>query len=95
MTDPFTLLKSLHRPQLLIQAAHLGLEEYNRTSSLRRLLLQSVPPTPSETFPMLVSREAELDAARREGSAAYSVSRHVEMLAALIIEARLLRHASV
>lgn len=94
MTDPFAVLKSLRRPQLLINAAHLGLEDYNRTRSLRRLLLQSQPPTPGLSFPMLVEREAAMDAARREGAAVYSVSRHIEMLVALIVEARLLKRSA-
>ena len=89
MTDPQTVLKSLRRPRLLVRAARLGLVDYNRTRSLRRLMPGETPPSPGQAFAFLAEHEAAIDQIRREGAASYSVARHIELLVALIEEARL------
>jgi hypothetical protein len=40
-------------------------------------------------LPPLIAREAEIEAVRQSGGAAYSAVRHVEVLTALIAETRL------
>ena len=47
-------------------------------------------PTPAKAVSRLLAAEDEMDALRREGGASYSVTRHIELLVALIAEARLL-----
>ena len=89
MTDPQTYLKSLRRPRLLVRAARLGLPEYNRARSLRRLFPGEAKPMPGQAFERLVEHEAALDQIRRDGAAAYSAAHHVELLVALMDEARL------
>ena len=89
MTDPQTVLNSLRRPRLLVRAARLGLQDYNRTRSLRRLMPGESTPRPGLAFEFLVEREAAIDKVRREGAASYSAARHIELLVALIEEARL------
>ncbi len=89
MTDPQTFMSSLRRPRLLVRAARLGLENYNRNLCLRRLLPGETPPRPGLAFDMLVEREQAIDDIRREGAAHYSVARHIEVLVALIDESRL------
>ncbi len=89
MTDPQTLMSSLRRPRLLVRAARLGLQDYSRDRCLRRLMPGETPPKPGQAFHALVEREREINETRREGSAAYSVARHIELLIALIDEARL------
>lgn len=89
MTDPLTRLATLRRPRLLVRAARIGLGEYNRERSLRRLLPGEAHPAPGQAFDVLFAREEVVDLARRDGTAAYSAARHVELLAALINEARL------
>lgn len=89
MTDPQTLMSSLRRPRLLVRAARLGLLDYNRTRSLRRLFPGETTPGPGQAFFTLAERESSLDQSRRNGEAAYSVARHIELLVALIDEARL------
>ena len=89
MTDPQSLLSSLRRPSLLVRAARHGAADYNRDRLLRRVLPGEMPPGPGLAFERLAEREAEIDLARREGGAAYSLARHVEALVALIEEARL------
>lgn len=91
MSDPFTILSDLHRPQLLVRAAHLGLEDYDRERCLRRILPEDQRTTARDTFHTLIEHEARMDAERIAGNATYSVARHIETLVALIFEARLLR----
>ncbi len=89
MTDPQHVLSSLRRPRLLVRAARLGLPEYNRVRSLRRLLPGEPVRRPGQAFERLIEAEAAIDHLRRQGSAAYSVARHIEFLVALIEESRL------
>ena len=89
MSDPMTVLNSLRRPRLLVRAARLGLPEYNRARSLRRLMPGETPPPPGQAFIQLIDHEAAIDQLRRDGAASYSVVRHIELLVALIDEARL------
>lgn len=90
MNDILTMLKTLTRPQLLIRAARIGQEDYNRARDLRRLIKTSTLPSPGKAIMSLMSQESELEAGRKEGSATYSVTRHVEVLVAVMGEARLL-----
>lgn len=89
MRDPMEFLQSLRRPRLLVRAARHGLVDFNRDRCLRRLLPGEALPTPGRAFPRLAEREATIEESRIEGSASYSAARHVEILAALIVEARL------
>lgn len=88
MNDIQTLLKSLRRPKLLIEAARIGLPQYRRERHLERLLNQSNLPGSRQAAVKLYCLEQEHDEARRAGSAAYSVARHLDVLIALMAEAR-------
>ena len=90
MTDVITLLASLRRPRLLIRAARFGQAEYNRDRDLKRLMHLAATPSPARAVDSLMAEEARLEAIRQTGEAAYSVARHVEVLIALMGEARLL-----
>lgn len=94
MPDLLSVLKSLHRPRLLIRAARLGLSDYNRARDLKRLLRGQIPNTPNGTVQVLVETEAALEDIRRAGDARYSIARHVEVLIALMAEAQLLPETS-
>lgn len=91
MCEARSLLENLRRPALLVQAAQIGLTDYDRDRSLPQLL-PDMPGARStrDTFDRLSVREAEMDEARRANAATYSVARHIEVLVALIVEARLL-----
>lgn len=91
MTDLLTMLAGLRRPRLLIRAARFGAEDYRRERHLRRILRCSALPRTGTAILRLVEIEAALNADRLEGAASYSVAEHVEVLAALMGEARLLR----
>ena len=90
MTDFRTLLADMRRPRLLIRAARFGVVDYRRDRDLQRLINASPRATPESALPQLFSAEQQLEETRRSGDAAYSVSRHIELLIAMIAEARLL-----
>lgn len=90
MSDFRTLLAGLKRPRLLIRAARHGLDEYRRDRDLHRLIGGARVPAPDEALPRLMREEARLEGIRGTGDAAYSLVRHIEVLIALMAEARLL-----
>ena len=89
MTSPTNFLQTLNRPILLVRAAQVWLPEFNRARSMRRIFPGMVPPTPGRGFEALIEQERAIDQIRREGAASYSAARHIEVLVALIVEARL------
>ena len=90
MSDLTTFVNSLSRPRLLLRAARHGLTDYNRSRVLKRLMRTQSLPSPTGAVTSLLTVEASLESARREGDAAYSVARHVEVMIALLAETRLL-----
>jgi hypothetical protein len=90
MTEFLDRLTALRRPSLLIRAARHGMQDYNRNRDLKRLFRTESLPGPSRSVPRLMDLEAELEATRKAGDAGYSIIRHVEVLIALMAEARLL-----
>jgi hypothetical protein len=88
MTDFRALLADLRRPQLLIRAARHGLADYRRDRDLRRLL--DAQPSPDRAVRRLLTEEDRLETIRQSGEASYSVTRHIEVLVALMSEVRLL-----
>lgn len=94
MTDPLSMLNQLRRPPLLIEAARLGLADYRRDAALRRHLGLLRPPAGAAALLALIEAEAEIDRERRCGGAGYSPARHVDILIAMMGEARLMRAAA-
>lgn len=91
MKDILGTLAELKRPGLLIRAARLGTDGYRRESHLRRVLGLGAPLRNGAALMALVDLEADLDAQRRSDAAGYSVTRHVDVMIALMAEAQLLR----
>lgn len=89
MTDPVSLLKTLRRPRLLIRAARFGLTEYRRERDLSRLVKGARLPSPVQALNNLMEQEAALEEIRKSGEATYSIARHIEVLVAMMAEARL------
>lgn len=88
MPDFRDTLAQMRRPGLLMRAVRCGLPDYRRARDLRRF-------APGETrldriLPCLIEAEARLEDIRVRGDAGYSISAHIEVLVALIAEARLL-----
>lgn len=95
MTDLITLLKQTTRPRLLIRAARFGAEDYSRDRDLKRLLDQGARLSPARALRALVQLEAVIEDARNLGDASYRAARHVEVLIAIMAEARMLSQASL
>ena len=90
MTDLIEILANIHRPRLLIRAARFGIEDYSRERDLKRLTGAATMPIPARAINNLIAEEARMEDTRKSGDAAYRVSKHVEVLIALMAEARLL-----
>lgn len=90
MNDLIQTMSGLRRPELLIRAARAGQSDYNRMRDLRRLMRVSVTPTPDRALPLLMEEESRLEEIRQQGDAAYSFIRHIDLLIAMMAEARLL-----
>ena len=86
MSELHSQIARLKRPRLLIRAARIGLADYRRTRLLRALLADT--RTTEDVVARLLEHEARAEAQRRGGEASYSVARHVEILIALMAEAR-------
>ncbi|RKF15282.1 hypothetical protein D6850_10660 [Roseovarius spongiae] len=93
MKDVMNMLASLRRPRILIRAARIGAAEYRREAHLRRHLGHGPLPRSGAALIGLVEMEATLEEQRQGGSAAYSAARHVDILIAMMGEARILQAA--
>ena len=91
MSDLVSLFKKLRRPKMLIRAARIGVSDYHRDRDLKRLLRSVRLPAPGAGMTRLLAMEQDLEAVRTVGDSTYSISKHVEVLAALMAEAQLLR----
>ncbi|MBO9466793.1 hypothetical protein TRP8649_02875 [Pelagimonas phthalicica] len=91
MKDILSILKDLRRPRLLIRAARIGAQDYRRDPQLHRLLGYGNLPRPGAALMRLMEIEADLNDKRTGDDSGYSVSRHVEVLVAMMGEARVLR----
>lgn len=90
MSDLLSVVSDLRRPRLLIRAARAGLAEYNRNRDLTRLMRIAEAPAPDRALSALMAEEERIEATRRSGDASYSFLRHIEVLIAMMAEARLL-----
>ncbi len=91
MQDILTMLKQLNRPRLLIRAARFGQKDYRRERDLRRILKTSAAPAgPGRAIVELIGVETQHEDKRKTGDASYSIARHIEVLIALMAEAKFL-----
>lgn len=91
MQDVLCKLEQIKRPRLLLRSAKLGAIEYTRNQHLRRHFACRKIPSHYESLTRLLEREVKVDAQRKNDSAAYSVIDHIDLLIAVLGEARLLR----
>jgi hypothetical protein len=90
----FDTLRRTHRPRLLLRTARLGLADYVRERDLRRILRLPAPPPPGpQSMAALLALEAAQERLRTrvpsEAGEPWRAARHVEVLIALLAEARL------
>ena len=91
MQDILSMLNALHRPRLLMRAARIGAEDYRRTAHLPRLLGYGNLPRHGIALMRLMEIEATLNDQRLADDSAYSLLRHIDVLIAIVGEARVLR----
>ena len=91
MQDVLSMMNALRRPRMLIRAARFGADEYRRDRHLRRILGYGALPRSAGALIRLIEIERMIDDQRRADDAAYSLSRHLDVLIAMMGEARLLR----
>jgi hypothetical protein len=91
MLDILSQVGTLNRPKLLVQAARFGLDDYVREQHLQRILRCEKLPRMTEALVRLMDRESEIHDIRIQEDASYRIARHVEVLIAIMGEARLLR----
>jgi len=89
MQDIISMITTLRRPRLLVRAAKIGSNDYDRDRHLHRILGYGTLPGPGAALMRLMDIEREVDALRREDDTAYSLVRHLDLLIALMGEAQL------
>lgn len=91
MQDILSMLNTLTRPRLLMRAARIGAEDYRRTAHLPRLLGYGNLPRHGAALMRLIEIESDLNTQRLGDDSAYSLLRHIDVLIAIVGEARTLR----
>ena len=91
MQDVLSMLHQLRRPALLMRAARIGSTDYRRDVHLPRLLGYGVLPRHGAALMKLMQQEDELNQKRVDNDSGYNLVRHVDVLIAIIGEARVLQ----
>jgi len=90
MQDIVSIIATLKRPKLLMQAARVGAADYKR-KNLKRIFGTGDLPGHGQALVWLMDIEAQMNEQRQSGAAWYSPSRHIEVMVALLGEMRLMR----
>ena len=94
MQDIFSQLAKLHRPRILMRAARIGADDYDRGVHLRRLLGPAVPARHGPALMQLMEIEGYLNDQRLNEGSGYNMLAHVEVMIAIVAEARALRQST-
>ena len=95
MQDVLTMMDRLARPRLLTRAARLGAEEYNRETHLPRVLGYGQVPRAADALLRLMQHEAAMNDKRKDRDTSYSLPYHLDLLIAMVGEARILRSSQI
>ncbi|AUQ62493.1 DUF6477 family protein [Phaeobacter inhibens] len=95
MQDIFGHLAALRRPRLLVRTARIGARDYSRRRDLKRVLGYGTLPKPAAAVMRLLDLERDHNRRRETGDAGYSLTRHVDVLIALMGEAEGLRRPNL
>ncbi|MEC7760539.1 MAG: DUF6477 family protein [Pseudomonadota bacterium] len=87
MDDHTRQLRHMKRPKLLMTAARHAMRHYDRTRVLTRLLGRATLQS-ERAMDALLAREAEIELTRTTGAADYSPAAHIDLLTAILAEAR-------
>lgn len=91
MTDIYHAIATLRRPKSLLGAARYGQRDYDRARVIRRLLGPDAPKRIDEILENLLALEGALNDQRLAREPHYSITRHVEVMIALLAEGRACR----
>ena len=91
MQDVLSILSQMRRPKLLMRAARIGADEYRRERHLPRILGITGLPRSGEALLRLIEIEETQNTTRVTHEGNYNMARHVEILIAMVAEARLLQ----
>ncbi|MFO7756973.1 MAG: DUF6477 family protein [Roseovarius sp.] len=91
MQDVLTVFRGLRRPPLLIRAARIGSAGYDRTVHLGRHLGNGPLPRAGDALMQLIDIEAGLEIDRCGRAAHYKAAQHVDVLIAMLGEARVVQ----
>ena len=86
-------LHSVKRPKILINAANLGLETYNRATCLSSFLALSMHQHPAQILRSLIDKEGQLNKMRLQQHVQYNIALHVTFLKALIAKTKEIERA--
>jgi len=89
MKDIMSQISQLKRPNLLVRAARFGIDDYCRTRHLPRFIDKSPLPTPGQALVGLLDYEKAMNADRIAANGSYDAPRHIQLLVAIMAEARL------
>lgn len=95
MDRTYTALAALRRPRILIGAARFGVAQYDREAVLRRIFGETIPAPGEPCLRHLLKHEAAMDAARKNALGSYAIADHIDALAAIMAESRLLHERGV
>ena len=76
----------IRRPRILVKAAKIALDHYDRDTGLTRLLQLRNTPEPDVALARLTDTEDAMNEERLQGAATYSIERHIQILTALLAE---------
>ncbi|MEO1363604.1 MAG: DUF6477 family protein, partial [Pseudomonadota bacterium] len=93
MQDDQTKQQCMHRPRQLKRAPRNAPDDYRRAAHLPRLLGYGNLPRHTQALMRLMEIEAELNAQRLEDESAYNLLRHIDILIAIVGEARIMQAA--
>ncbi|MBU2359497.1 DUF6477 family protein [Loktanella sp. M215] len=88
MQDIQSRIRQLKRPGLLVRAARFGLDDYRRTRDLSRLVPGLGTTAHGPVLIALLEAESVENSARQERATAYCLMRHIDLLTAVMAEAR-------
>ena len=91
MQHCLTRLAQLKRPRIMMRAARIGAQDYRRNVHLPRILGPAQMPSHGDAITRLLELEDELNTRRTGDGVSYPMLRHLDVMIALVAEARLLR----
>ncbi len=94
MFDILGMATALKRPTFMVQTARFGVDDYQRDRHLARILRTPTLPNVGEALIKLLDLEKQLEGCRKDRTAGYSFARHIDVLIAIMAEAKTLRAAS-